>query len=147
MNICDLLIVFSKHTSVNAVLENVVFMPDKTLQIQLAAFLNDKVFIDDDDGKIFVNFDQKSLFSVTNIFNFYFTFWFLFENGCPIVITSPTLIWSICVCLVLPQIGSRVLNLTWIVQSFKLMATCITHHSGKNHIRFGVRRSTVKVTG
>ena len=46
-----MLIVFSKHLGQNAVLEPLVFEPDKNLQKHVAGFLNDKVFIDDEDGE------------------------------------------------------------------------------------------------
>ena len=51
ITICDLLIVFSRHLSNNAVLEVLVYEPDKALQGELSSFLNDKVFIDDEDGE------------------------------------------------------------------------------------------------
>ena len=46
-----MLVVFSKHMGQNAVMEPLVFEPDKNLQMHLAGFLNEKVFIDDDDGE------------------------------------------------------------------------------------------------
>lgn len=49
MSICDLLIVFSRHLAPS--LERLVYEPDKNLQAQLGSFLNDKVFIEDDDGQ------------------------------------------------------------------------------------------------
>ena len=51
VTICDLLIVFSKHLANIAVIEVLCYDPDKNLQAQLSGFLNDKVFIEDEDGK------------------------------------------------------------------------------------------------
>ena len=51
ITLCDMLIVFSKHLGQNAVMDPLVFEPDKNLQMHLAGFLNEKVFVDDDDGK------------------------------------------------------------------------------------------------
>ena len=49
ITICDMLIVFSKNIAQNPVLEPLIYDPDKNLQNQLGSFLNDKVFIEDDD--------------------------------------------------------------------------------------------------
>ncbi|ELU02222.1 hypothetical protein CAPTEDRAFT_182123 [Capitella teleta] len=49
ITICDLLIVFSRNLAQNPVLEPLVYEPDKNLQSQLGDFLNEKVFIEDDD--------------------------------------------------------------------------------------------------
>ncbi|XP_076331165.1 cohesin subunit SA-1-like isoform X2 [Tachypleus tridentatus] len=53
ITICDLLIIFSKQlaeTSEHA-MGSLVYKPDKSLQIQLGAFIQDKVFIEDDDDE------------------------------------------------------------------------------------------------
>ena len=49
--VCDMLIIFShsiKQTS--PLLEPLIFDAGKELQLRLTRFLNDKVFIEDDDG-------------------------------------------------------------------------------------------------
>ena len=51
MTICDLLIVFSKNMATNLVLKPLVYEPNRNLQLQLSAFLNDKVFIEEEDGE------------------------------------------------------------------------------------------------
>ena len=51
VTICDLLIVFSKHMSSNAVLVPLIYEPDRNMQQQLSGFLNEKVFIDDEEGE------------------------------------------------------------------------------------------------
>lgn len=57
ITICDLLIVFGKQlANSNALLKPLVYEPDQNLQLQLSGFLNDKVFIDDEDGECFVMF-------------------------------------------------------------------------------------------
>jgi len=49
--ICDLLIIFSHSiTQTSPQLEPLVFDAGKELQLRLTHFLNDKVFIEDDDG-------------------------------------------------------------------------------------------------
>ena len=50
ITICDMLIIFSEHITQSPQYEPLVFKPDRNLQSQLGAFLNDKVFIEDDDG-------------------------------------------------------------------------------------------------
>jgi cohesin complex subunit SA-1/2 len=52
VTICDLLIVFSRNLAQNPLLEPLVYEPDKNLQAQLGDFLNEKVFIEDDDGAL-----------------------------------------------------------------------------------------------
>ena len=52
MTICDLLIVFSKNMATNLVLKPLVFDPDRNLQMELSGFLNDKVFIEEEDGEL-----------------------------------------------------------------------------------------------
>ena len=47
-----MLIVFSKNLSNTPTFEPLAYEPDKNLQLQLSGFLNDKVFIEDDDGKL-----------------------------------------------------------------------------------------------
>ncbi len=51
MTICDLLIVFSQHMSQNPLMEPLVYQPGKEMQFQLGNFLNNKVFIEDEDGE------------------------------------------------------------------------------------------------
>jgi len=52
ITICDMLIIFSEHITQSPQYEPLVFKPDRNLQSQLGAFLNDKVFIEDDDDEI-----------------------------------------------------------------------------------------------
>ena len=48
ISLCDTLIVFGKHLATNSPqLEPLVFEPDRNLQLQLAGFLTDRVFIED----------------------------------------------------------------------------------------------------
>jgi len=50
--ICDLLIIFSHSiTQTSPQLQPLVFDTGKDIQVRLTHFLNDKVFIEDDDGK------------------------------------------------------------------------------------------------
>ena len=51
VTICDSLIIYSKNLGEKAGLKLLVYEPDKNLQKQLSNFLEDKVFLDDDDGK------------------------------------------------------------------------------------------------
>ena len=52
VTICDLLIVFGKQLASNNVLiKPLVYEPDGPMQSLLSTFLNDKVFIDDEDGE------------------------------------------------------------------------------------------------
>ena len=51
VTICDSLIIYSKNLGEKAGLKPLVYEPDKNLQKQLSNFLEDKVFLDDDDGK------------------------------------------------------------------------------------------------
>ena len=56
VTICDLLVVFSKQLGDNPVMKPLVYEPDKNLQGQLGGFLNDKVFVEEDDGKAWVEY-------------------------------------------------------------------------------------------
>ncbi|XP_023223876.1 cohesin subunit SA-1-like [Centruroides sculpturatus] len=51
VTICDLLIVFCKQLADNAALIPLVYEPDRSLQNQLGAFIQDKVFVEDDDDE------------------------------------------------------------------------------------------------
>lgn len=51
VTICDLLIVFCKQLADNAALIPLVYEPDRALQHQLGAFIQDKVFVEDDDDE------------------------------------------------------------------------------------------------
>ena len=51
MTICDSLIVYSKNLSERPGLKKLIYEPDKPLQKQLSDFLEEKVFLDDEEGK------------------------------------------------------------------------------------------------
>lgn len=50
VTICDMLVDFSRHLASNLAMEPLVYEPDKNVQGQLSGFLNDKVFVEDEDG-------------------------------------------------------------------------------------------------
>ena len=55
ITLCDLLIVFGRHLYTNYnTLQPLVFEPEKSLQSRLVNFLNDKVFVEDEDGRCIV---------------------------------------------------------------------------------------------
>lgn len=47
--ICDLLIVFCKQLSDTQTMQSLIYEPDKSLQSQLSAFIQQKVFVEDED--------------------------------------------------------------------------------------------------
>ena len=61
ITICDMLIIYSEHVTQSPQFEPLVYKPDRNLQSQLSGFLNDKVFIEDDDGKLIVLFLTQNL--------------------------------------------------------------------------------------
>ena len=76
VTICDSLIIYSKNLGEKAGLKPLVYEPDKNLQKQLSNFLEDKVFLDDDDGEDkqknyvyckFGNFREDFIFSKLRI--------------------------------------------------------------------------------
>ena len=64
ITICDMLVDFCRHLASNPVMEPLVYEPDKNVQGQLSGFLNDKVFVEEEDGTscsqwlyiVFINF-------------------------------------------------------------------------------------------
>ena len=48
ISICDLLIVFGKQTPIKSLL----YEPDKSMQLNLVNFLNEKVFVEEEDGEL-----------------------------------------------------------------------------------------------
>ncbi|CAH1781721.1 unnamed protein product [Owenia fusiformis] len=60
ITICDLLIVFSKHMG-NPLFAPLIFEPDKHMQAKLSGFVNEKVFIDDDDDETDENIKIEEL--------------------------------------------------------------------------------------
>ncbi|XP_052214972.1 cohesin subunit SA-1-like isoform X2 [Dreissena polymorpha] len=51
LTLCDSLIIYSKHSTEKEVLKQLVYEPDKSLQLQLTTFLLNKVFLEDDDDE------------------------------------------------------------------------------------------------
>ena len=51
VTICDSLIVYSKNLGEKEGLKPLVYEPDKALQKQLSNFLEEKVFLDDEEGQ------------------------------------------------------------------------------------------------
>ncbi|KAK2186468.1 hypothetical protein NP493_199g04022 [Ridgeia piscesae] len=49
ITICDMLVDFCRHLASNPVMEPLVYEPDKNVQGQLSGFLNDKVFVEEED--------------------------------------------------------------------------------------------------
>lgn len=52
ISLSDLLIVFNKTVGNSKLLQGLIYQPDKNMQMQLGAFLNDNVFIDDEDDEM-----------------------------------------------------------------------------------------------
>lgn len=44
---------FGKNLGDNAVMKPLIYEPEKNLQLQLCNFLNEKVFVEDEDGELF----------------------------------------------------------------------------------------------
>lgn len=50
LSICDLLVVFSRHLSVHLPnLKSIIYTADRDLELKLTNFLEQRVFVDDDD--------------------------------------------------------------------------------------------------
>ncbi|KAK7091059.1 hypothetical protein V1264_010775 [Littorina saxatilis] len=61
VTICDLLIVFSKHLGDNVHMKGLVYEVGKNLQVDLSNFLNEKVFVEDDDDDVDENVKIEEL--------------------------------------------------------------------------------------
>lgn len=61
ITICDLLIVFGKNLGDNAVMKPLIYEPEKNLQLQLCNFLNEKVFVEDEDDDVDENVKIEEL--------------------------------------------------------------------------------------